>query len=541
LRNLKSYYTLCRRWVVIRIKHPSVSAHDMATSCHTHIFRPLASYREIRLLYLAPGKGNVAVHGRLQHVNLDHAPLYEAGSPERNHQAILQNGSTLNITESLYNALRDIRHEEMSQGSRTVWADAICINQEDVEERQQQVSMMGSIYREASRVITYIGPEKDDSSLALSIARDLYNRTLSRYRDHGPISLSAQELNSIERQLAFEPHWMALRALVLRTWSSRCWCAHEFLLNRNLLMMCGRTELSDWYLIPAIVQHVVNGSLPRFLLPYSPDDPISTRECLRSLMLLRSHQLDLLTLLKGAHPFQSTDPRDKVYSLLGLAVDRDDIALEIDYSCKAEQLYITVANKILAKSPTLGILYSNLNKKSLTLPSWVPDWSTWQFGSNGAAHYFSYAACAATPPELRVHTSRDKLDISGCFVDTIVEISDRIEPYYKDHHGPGLRQRKTWLKEQAKIVGRLEPYPDGSGISDVLWRTLIGNVTLEEAAAGDDYKAFFYAHLNCCEHDSAGVKKMATDYCDAVRRRSRYRCLAVTGKGYFGAIRKPRR
>ncbi|KZL71477.1 ankyrin and HET domain-containing protein [Colletotrichum tofieldiae] len=411
----------------------------MATSFDTHAFKPLAGSREIRLLHLAPGKDGFAVHGRLEHVNLDSVPLYEAlsyewGSSERNRQAILQDGSTLQITESLYHALRDIRHEVLSQGSRTVWADAICINQEDIEERQQQVSIMGSIYRKASRVITYIGPEKDDSSIALFIARDLHKHTLSRYGHNGPISLSVQELDRIERQPEYEPHWMALRALVLRPW------------------------------------HIHS----------NPQIPGT--------------------------------------------------------SCKAEQLYITVANKILAKSPTLDILYSNLNKKSLALPSWVPDWSTWQFGSNGAAHHYFYAACAATAAELRLHTSRDKLDISGCFVDKIVDLSDRVEPYYKDHHGPDLQRRKTWLKEQAEIVDRLEPYPDGSDISDVLWRTLIGNVTLEEDDAGDDYKAFFYAHLNCCKDDSAEVKKMATNFCDAVRRRSRYRCLAVTEKGYFGAI-----
>jgi len=48
-----------------------------------------------------------------------------------------------------------------------VWADGICINQDDLKERQQQVSMMGDIYRKAARVITYIGPEKDDSSSAI--------------------------------------------------------------------------------------------------------------------------------------------------------------------------------------------------------------------------------------------------------------------------------------------------------------------------------------------------------------------------------------
>ena len=84
-------------------------------------------------------------------------------------------------------------------------------------------------------------------------------------------------------------------------------------------------------------------------------------------------RFNLLGLLQFSHIFQATDPRDKVYSLLNLANDRQDLALPFDYSCTPEDLYIFVARRILETSPNLNILYSNLNKKSLNLPSWVPD------------------------------------------------------------------------------------------------------------------------------------------------------------------------
>ncbi|KAM6513553.1 hypothetical protein FALCPG4_18962 [Fusarium falciforme] len=307
-------------------------------------------------------------------------------------------------------------------------------------------------------------------------------------------------------------------------------------------MMCGRIEVPDWHLISDIVQLVFNRSLPRFCLPHSSEDPSSLRECLVSLRRLRLSvtyqgcQFDLLSLLQHAHPLRATDPRDKVYSLLGLAVDRDNLALPIDYHCNTEQLYVTVASRILETSPALGILYSNLNAKSLTLPSWVPDWSTWQFGSYGMSYTSNYSACAYTAPDLRVHDSGSRLDISGCLVDKIVQQSNRVGAYYEDHHLPGLFRRNAWLKEQEELVRQLEPYPDGSDISDVLWRTLIANITLQTDVAGENYKAFYYAHLRCHEDSSTIVKDMAREFCDAVRRRSRYRRLAVTGKGYFGAV-----
>jgi hypothetical protein len=45
------------------------------------------------------------------------------------------------VTRNLYDALIQIRSFDMSQW----WVDMICINQEDLEERSQQVALMGKI------------------------------------------------------------------------------------------------------------------------------------------------------------------------------------------------------------------------------------------------------------------------------------------------------------------------------------------------------------------------------------------------------------
>jgi hypothetical protein len=141
-------------------------------------YKPLISSSEIRLLRLAPGKRNDLLNGELHHVKLLRHHQYEAlsyewGGSERTETINIQNGFKMHITESLYNALRDIRRESILK-ERVVWADAICINQNDLHERQQQISMMGTIYRKASRVITYMGPEKDDSSMAVEFAHVLW-------------------------------------------------------------------------------------------------------------------------------------------------------------------------------------------------------------------------------------------------------------------------------------------------------------------------------------------------------------------------------
>lgn len=63
-------------------------------------------------------------------------------------------GNVLDITKSLNNALRDIRD---TTRARRVWADALCIDQGNIPERNSQVSLMGRIYSGASSTIIYLG------------------------------------------------------------------------------------------------------------------------------------------------------------------------------------------------------------------------------------------------------------------------------------------------------------------------------------------------------------------------------------------------
>ena len=62
----------------------------------------------------------------------------------------------MKITKNLSNALVSLRRP---YESRLLWVDALCINQDDVEERSQQVSIMGRIYKEARMVLVYLGEE----------------------------------------------------------------------------------------------------------------------------------------------------------------------------------------------------------------------------------------------------------------------------------------------------------------------------------------------------------------------------------------------
>ena len=147
-------------------------------------------------------------------------------------------------------------------------------------------------------------------------------------------------------------------------------------------MMCGRVEIPDWDLIPETVQLVHERLIPRLMLARSKEDPNCLRECLPRMLQLRRYiqddgkSLTLFSLLRQGHQFRATDPRDKIYAMLGLASDRERMALPIDYECRPEDLYIAVAKKIAVTRQGHELLYANLDKKNFSLPSRVPDWSS---------------------------------------------------------------------------------------------------------------------------------------------------------------------
>ena len=88
-------------------------------------------------------------------------------------------------------------------------------------------------------------------------------------------------------------------------------------------------------------------------------------------------KMTMLEVLQHCHVMSSTDTRDKIHSILGLACDRDQRHIIPNYSISPARVYRDIAVRILETYPTLDILSSAHLNKSLELPSWVPDWSFW--------------------------------------------------------------------------------------------------------------------------------------------------------------------
>jgi hypothetical protein len=128
-------------------------------------YEPLPRNDNIRLLSLLPGEGNDIIHCSLSLSSLSEelmqpsceyeALLYTWGSSERP-QRVLIDDLDFPVTANLYDALREIRFRSKT---RTLWVDAICINQDDISERHDQVQKMAHIFKASKNVLFWPGEE----------------------------------------------------------------------------------------------------------------------------------------------------------------------------------------------------------------------------------------------------------------------------------------------------------------------------------------------------------------------------------------------
>jgi hypothetical protein len=140
--------------------------------------QPLKNTDSIRVLYLQPGQFEDDIKAELTEVSLANPPLYEAlsyvwGSPTAN-SPISCHGKDLLVTANCIAAMRRLR---IKKKRRVLWIDAICIDQSSMDERNQQVELMGDVYSKARKVILWLGEESTFSDFTISFLKS-YHKVL---------------------------------------------------------------------------------------------------------------------------------------------------------------------------------------------------------------------------------------------------------------------------------------------------------------------------------------------------------------------------
>lgn len=163
------------------------------------------SRKEIRVIRIWFLSGTQDLHGALEHVDLATNPAYEALSyywgPPDEQKSITIEGEVVMIARNLYSFLTSLC--SMRQ-DLPVWVDSLCIHQADLVERNHQVTMMGDIYRKATRVQAWIGDIDADTKFALDYTRYFSSGALSKIDQ--PARLKTRALQAF-RVVTTRPYW----------------------------------------------------------------------------------------------------------------------------------------------------------------------------------------------------------------------------------------------------------------------------------------------------------------------------------------------
>ena len=139
------------------------------------------------------------------------------------------NGLPLKVTPNLEEALRSLRDDSEGGQSRTLWVDAICINQTDTLERNHQVAQMQEIYADAQQVIVWLGPLTATSSMAIHFIEELYDafeeleikKSYDNDFERMDKKICDALLASTSGREQLEKRWQAVFELMLRPWWDR--------------------------------------------------------------------------------------------------------------------------------------------------------------------------------------------------------------------------------------------------------------------------------------------------------------------------------
>lgn len=324
-------------------------------------YRSLQHDDSIRLLVLHPsldGTDADLIRCTIQHAQLSDESLeYEAvsytwGNAVQQQAIYFQNDTKeLYVGQNCYNALRRLRRVH---GDRLLWIDAICINQDNLQERASQVRIMNSVYDCASTVLVVLSESNMDRSalfeeLAAADEELLLNGKCQRHRPNESIIRLLDEL------------WRD-------PWFTRVWVLQEVYDKGSVEFICGYARFS--YDALKSVYYGYSGTpvtkeiWPRVLkwIHYPPESSLRP-------------ELNLWNRLYETRDYLATDPKDRVFALKSLSGDTQiEMNYLIEYNQSVEECYTQVAAFLLPVLG-LGLLAAIRHPHDKKMPSWIPDWS----------------------------------------------------------------------------------------------------------------------------------------------------------------------
>ncbi|KAK7973463.1 hypothetical protein PG988_007597, partial [Apiospora saccharicola] len=275
------------------------------------------------------------------------------------------NDGPVSVTKNLEVALRHLRRESET---RTLWVDALCINQSDVAEVSAQVQRMWAIYEHAGRALVFLGPRAECSDEAFALLSELSSLEIGTEHHHRIAATLSSNSNDDDLLPKAGESWQGLLRLMQRPWWRRAWVIQEYAVARRVVFVCGFRELSNedfGKALEVLVDYKFNGCslrpdhhrLIRRIATASIHHLWFTRQTYQTSGL--DQRPDVGAIIHRFRGHKAFDPRDKIYSLYRLIAENPRLAP--DYSRSVVDLYKDVVRVMMENSGTLEVLSRHNN------------------------------------------------------------------------------------------------------------------------------------------------------------------------------------
>ena len=371
------------------------------------------------------------------------------------------------------------------------WADAICINQNDVEEKTAQVNMMDRIFSAATYVTAWLGPADSHTEAGIHTLNTLFTH-LPEFQDSQIEPFGGTDKDAYEHgRVPFIswPEWISLASIYQRQWFRRAWIAQEAILPTVLLIYIGDHALS-WTQLGQVAEalrrneaKLGSGSSSSFAPAHDVAVPVewnmaevykwrtkkgeANQKNIEKAAVFKSH-FTIRELVFNFWTFLATDPRDKIFAFYGLYNLFAQQRLNANYRTSMSQVYTSATRTLIDQDGNLEILSACVypTQRSADLPSWVPDFSL--PGINSVPGTYSADAGIEYQPIDNKTSAPASLSLRGVQIGTISEVSGR--------RGTGPSEKllfdESWLRMTLSL---LPSKGSRMSLSETLWRTLCMN------------------------------------------------------------------
>ncbi|KAI1126141.1 heterokaryon incompatibility protein-domain-containing protein [Nemania abortiva] len=474
------------------------------------------------------------------------------GSPD---EAIVCNSQLIYVSANLHAALRRLR---MPNAVVSIWVDAICINQQDYVERTYQVSMMRDIYQNSSEVliclgesgpddhmgdwiwenadgadgddvllrdahdnpniVQWFGDRRDIPKLKAYFASVLGEERASRFGDKKfDIFGAFCVLHLLASGVPVDKIWHlrhvscstgivdGLNAIMGKAWWKRIWVVQETVVAKKPVVYYGNL-CAPWRMFAlAAVEYDTSRVRDKFNSVLSHlNSGHSLMQFTRVIMEIESTRrawerrepLVPLTVLRKFRSRLATDPRDKVFAVLGLirswGKEKSGQAIKgitPDYTAQDHHIFLEATILLIRNTRSLAALTGTLQgttSQSL-MPSWVTDWNCPPSVNEHIrlSNIQLYDAGQYLSGSVALH-GQSILETQGCLVDEIEYVGRTLE----NEQGRS-RARLTVVEWQSSLhtpwgVDAGE-YAGGGSLYTAFWRTLCADLGFVQYGYLSDY------------------------------------------------------